>query len=127
MRPAAGALAALALCPPILGACAPKAEAPPAYLALDCAQPFEAQKAAITAQPLNAAPGDPAEPYSFYSSPDAKTSYLITEPGAPGHPAIMMQQARGGEVITTGCPYGDKAGYDELHAYLDGLKHWRRK
>lgn len=108
--------------------CAPgEDEAPPAYIALDCGQPFETLKAQVTAQPLTAAPKDPAEPYRFYSSPDGRTSYLVTEPGAPGHPAIMMQEAKGGDVITTGCPYGDKAGYDELHAYLDSLKTWRRK
>lgn len=111
-----------------LGACSETAEAPVRYHALDCGQPFEAQAAALAAQPdLVPAPKDPAEPYRFYSSADGKTSYLFTETGAPGHPAIMMQQAKGSEVVTTGCPYGDKAGYDQLHAYLDGLKHWRRK
>ncbi len=111
-----------------LGACSETAEAPLVYRGLDCGQPFEAQAAALAAQPeLVAAPRDPAEPYRFYSSADGKTSYLFTEKGAPGHPAIMMQQAKGSEVVTTGCPYGDKAGYDQLHAYLDGLKHWRRK
>jgi len=111
-----------------LGACSEPAEAPVAYKSLDCAQPFEAQAAALVAQPqLVPAPKDPAEPYRFYSSADGRTSYLVTEPGAPGHPAIMMQQARGSDVVTTGCPYGDKSGYDQLHAYLDGLKHWRRR
>ena len=84
-----------------LGACARPAEAPVTYLSLDCAQPFEAQVAAIRGQAhLNPAPDDPAEPYSFMSSAD---------------------------VLTTGCPYGDKKGYDQLHAYLDGLKHWTRR
>lgn len=111
-----------------LGACSETAEAPVAYKALDCAQAFDAQAASLIAQPqLVPAPKDPAEPYRFYSSADGLTSYLITERGAPGHPAIMMQQAKGSDVVTTGCPYGDKAGYDQLHAYLDGLKHWRRK
>jgi hypothetical protein len=111
-----------------LGACAKPAEAPATYLALDCAQPFEAQSAALVAQAqLVPAPEDPAEPYRFYSSADGRTSYLITKTGAPGHPAIMMQQAKGSDVVTTGCPYGDRKGYDQLHAYLDGLKHWTRK
>jgi hypothetical protein len=112
-----------------LAACAPKPEAKPAEpLALDCGQDFEAQKAAITAQPsLSPAPKDPAEPYRFYSTADGRASWLITEPGAPGHPAILMQVARGSDVTTTGCPYGDKAGYQQLHAYLDSLKSWRRK
>ena len=110
-----------------LSACAEKAEAPVTYLGLDCAKPFETQAAALVGQQhLVPAPDDPAEPYSFYSSADGRTSYLITKAGAPGHPAIMMQKARGSDVITTGCPYGDKKGYDQLHAYLDGLKHWTR-
>ena len=113
---------------PLLAAGAGPAEAPPTYAAPDCAQSFASQVAALVAQPqLIPAPKDPAEPYRFYSSADGRTSYLITEPGAPGHPAIMMQQARNADVVTTGCPYGDRAGYDELHAYLDSLKHWRRK
>ena len=111
-----------------LGACAESAEAPLTYLAPDCGQPFEVQAAAIRGQPqLKPAPDDPAEPYSYLSSVDGKTSYLITKPGAPGHPAIMIQRVKGKDVVTTGCPYGDKAGYDELHAYLDSLKTWTRK
>lgn len=116
------ALLLLALC-----ACSREAEAPVSYLDLDCARPFEGQAAAIVAQAqLVPAPEDPAEPYRYYSSADGRTSYLITKPGAPGHPAIMMQRAKGTDVVTTGCPYGDKLGYQELHAYLDSLKSWRR-
>ena len=123
MRAWAASLAALTLV-----ACSPTAEPEPTYLGLDCAQPFEAQVAALVSQPqLIPAPVEPAEPYRFYSSVDGRTSYLITVKGAPGHPAIMMQKARDGEVITSGCPYGDRKGYDELHAYLDSLKTWRRK
>lgn len=111
-----------------LGACAETAEAPPTYLDPDCAAPFEGQAAAIRGQPqLKPSPDDPAEPYSYLSAADGKTSYLITKPGAPGHPAIMVQRVKGKDVVTTGCPYGDKAGYDELHAYLDSLKTWTRK
>ncbi len=96
-------------------------------VALDCSQSFAALSQRIVGQPgLNAAPKDPAEPYRFYSSADGATSYLITEPGAPGHPAIMMQKAVGHEVKTTGCPYGDPAGYQKLLAYLDSLKAWHR-
>jgi hypothetical protein len=110
-----------------LCACAPKTPAPAGLLGLDCAQPFEAQAAALIAQPgLKPAPEDGAEPYKFYSSDDGRTSYLITKPGAPGHPAIMMQRAAGGEVKTTGCPYGDKKHYEKLLAYLEGLKEWHR-
>jgi hypothetical protein len=110
-----------------LGACARNEASAPEPVALDCAQSFDAQVARVTAQPgLVPAPHESAEPYRFYSSPDGRASWLITEPGAPGHPAIMMQRAGGGQVVTTGCPYGDKAGYDQLHAYLDSLKTWRR-
>jgi hypothetical protein len=110
-----------------LCACAPKAKAPPGPLALDCALPFEAQAARLTAQPhLNPAPEDYAEPYKFYSTEDGHASYLITKKGAPGHPAILMQRAEGGGVATTGCPYGDKKRYEQLLAYLEGLKTWHR-
>ena len=112
----------------ILAACGEGAEPSVTYMALDCTQPFEAQAVALTAQAnLVAAPKNPAEPYRFYSSADGRTSYLITEATAPGHPAIMMQRATGSDVVTTGCRYGDQAGYDQLHAYLDSLKTWRRK
>ena len=99
-----------------------------AYLGLDCGKPFDAQAAAIVAQPrLEPAPVVAAEPYRFYSSVDGRTSYLITQPAAPAHPAIMMQKAGGGTVVTSGCRYGGQKAYDDLHAYLDSLKHWTRK
>jgi hypothetical protein len=117
----AAALLALAA-----AACAP-AEAPaPAALALDCAQPFEALKTRVLTQTLTPAPKDPTQPYRFYSTEDGRGSYLITEPDAPAHPAILMQQAAGGKVTTTGCHYGDAKAYDQLAKYLDGLKTWRR-
>jgi hypothetical protein len=120
----AAAALALALIP--LCACTPKAErppAPPAMTSLDCGLGFEALKAKITDQPgLAAAPKDPGEPYRFYTAADQATSYMITEAGAPGHPAILMEHAAQGHETTTGCPYGDKAGYAKLMAYLDSLK-----
>lgn len=123
MTTRAALVAALAL-----GACSDPGDAPTPYLGLDCALPFVPQVATIARQhDLIAAHKDPAEPYRFYSSADGRTSYLITEAGAPGHPAIMMQRARNGQVVTTGCPYGDHEGYQQLHAYLDSLKHWTRK
>ena len=112
-----------------LAACSQKAqEAGPQYLALDCHKHFDDQAAAIRAQAhLNPAPHAPGEPYGYYSSDDGRTSYLITEPGAPGHPAIMMQVAGGGDVRTTGCAYGNKRGYEQLRTYLDSLKTWSRR
>ena len=111
-----------------LAACAVPAAQEPTYLALDCTKPFEAQVAAITAQPhLTPAGVVGAEPYSYYSATDGRTSYLITRPGSPAHPAIMMQKAKGSDVVTTGCPYGSRKGYDQLFAYLDSLKTWTRK
>ena len=110
-------------------ACAPKPEAAaPTALALDCAAPFEAQSAKLTAQPhLVPAPHAPGEPYAYYSTDDGRASYLITLKGAPGYPAILMQTASGGQVKTTGCRYGDPKGYKQLMAYLDGLKTWTRR
>ena len=111
-----------------LGACSQDAEETVTYLGLDCGQPFEAQAAALVAQPkLDPAPVEPAEPYRFYSSADGSVSYLITQASAPAHPAIMMQKAGGGTVKTTGCRYGGRKAYDELLAYLDSLKQWTRK
>jgi len=92
-------------------------------IALDCSLPFAAQVAKITAQSdLTPAPHDPLEPYRFYSTTHGRASYLITEKGAPGHPAIAMEVAAGGKVEITGCPYGDKAGYGKIIAYLESLK-----
>ena len=104
-----------------LAACS--SEAPPAPVQLDCAQPFETLKATITAQPgIDPKPLDGAEPYRFYSAAQGKASYVITESGAPAHPAILMQQV-GAErpTINNGCAYGDKTAYQELLAYLTGF------
>jgi hypothetical protein len=118
---------ALLLLPALgLSACAPKAP-PAAAVTLDCSQPFEALKAKITAQPgLVAAPQEPTEPYRAYSTLDGHASYFITEAGAPAHLAILMQQASGAAMTNTGCGYGDKAAYDQLAAYLTGLKAGRK-
>ena len=124
MRPGVALTAVLALC-----ACSakPDADAPVVYLDLDCSRPFDAQVAAITAQPKLVPAGEVgAEPYSYYSSADGRVSYLVTRPGSPAHPAIMIQRAQA-TVHTTGCAYGSKRGYDELLAYLESLKSWTRK
>lgn len=122
--------AALVLLAPVyLCACAPKPEATaPSALALDCSLPFDAQSARLTAQPhLVPAAHAPGEPYAYYSTEDGHASYLITLKGAPGYPAILMQRAHGGQVRTTGCPYGDAKGYKQLMTYLDSLKTWTRR
>ena len=97
------------------------------YLNLDCAKPFDAQVAAIIAQPGLVPAGEVgSEPYSYYSSADGHVSYLITRKGSPAHPAITIQKAQA-TVMTTGCAYGSKKGYDQLLAYLESLKTWTRK
>lgn len=126
LRGCSAALAFLLLLP---GACAPKPEpvAPPA-VALDCAQAFDVQSAKITAQPgLVPAPQEAGEPYRFYTTADHHVSYVITEPGAPGHPALIRQDATGGQMKTTGCAYGNKRGYEQLQAYVESLKAGARK
>jgi hypothetical protein len=112
-----------------LAACSPKSEATSAApLPLDCKLDFKVQAGRLIAQPNLAPPSHaPGEPYTFYSTNDGHASYLITEPGAPGHPAIMMQMASGGTVKTTGCAYGNKRGYQQLLTYLDSLKTWTRR
>lgn len=122
MRAAAALLALLALS---LGGCVKQAEQKTVitYEAPNCALGFEALKAKITGQPgLVQAPKDPGEPYEWFTTADQATSYVITEPGAPGHPAILMQHAAGGQQLTTGCPYGDKKGYATVLAYVESLK-----
>ena len=111
-----------------LAACSGKpAEPRVAYLEPDCAKPFDAQVAAIVAQPKLVPAGNVgAEPYSYYSSADGSVSYLITRKGSPAHPAIMIQRAKNG-VTTDGCAYGSKQAYAELKAYLESLKTWTRK
>jgi hypothetical protein len=95
---------------------------PPPAAVLDCAKGFEALSAAVAATPgMTRAPKTPGEPYSFYNAEDGKTSYVVTEAGAPGHPAILMQAMGPAGQETTGCPFGDKAGYDQLAAYLASL------
>jgi hypothetical protein len=107
-------------------ACAPAKPPAQTGASLDCQAPFETLKTQVLARKLNAAPIDASQPYRFYSTPNGQVSYLITEPDAPAHPAIMMQQAKDGTVVTTGCRYGDAGAYDQLKTYLDSLKTWRR-
>jgi hypothetical protein len=119
------AKAALAFLLPLL-ACAPKADAP-AAVTLDCAQGFDALKGKITAQAgVVAAPKEPGEPYRAYSTADGQASWFVTEPGAPAHPAILMQQASPQGLRNTGCAYGDPAAYAQLTAYLKSLSGARK-
>lgn len=121
MRPAGPIALALAL-----GACSPKADAPPPAPTLDCAKGFEALSRTIATAPgVTRAPKSPGEPYSFYNAEDGRTSFVVTQPGAPGHPAILKQAIGPAGQQTTGCPFGDKAGYDQLTAYLASLAQRR--
>ncbi|WP_374575655.1 hypothetical protein [Phenylobacterium sp.] len=106
-----------------LGACSQGPAPGPAPVALDCAKGFEPLSQAIAAQPSFTEAEAPGEPYRYINAEDGKVSYVITRPGAPGHPAIIRQV--GGE--TTGCAFGDKAGYDQLLAYLSSLSGARKK
>lgn len=111
-----------------LTACAPRAEPPPpAPLALDCDRGFDALVQAVTAQPGFGEADAPGEPYRYINADDGRTSYVVTKPGAPGHPAIVRQAGRSAGQETTGCAFGDKAGYDQLLAYLSSLSGARKK
>ena len=109
-----------------LSACAPPTPAPPAAVRLDCAQGYDALSKAIGDLPgVVAAPQGPGEPYRVFNAADGSSSYFVTQPGAPGHPAILKQEAtrQDGRLAmrNTGCAYGDQAGYDQLTAYLENL------
>lgn len=104
-----------------LTACA-RAEPPPRPpLTLDCAQGFQALSARIAAEPgLKLAPS-PGEPYRYFNAEDGAVSFVVTQPGAPAHPAVFRQLATPAGMQTTGCAYGDGPGYDRFVAYLKGL------
>ena len=113
-----------------LAACTPRDEQTPAAAALDldCAKGFAALSTAIAAQPgVVAAPREPGEPYRFYNTEDGRTSYMVTEAGAPGHPAIIRQASGVSDQAIDGCAFGDKAGYDQLTAYLSSLSDARKR
>ena len=109
-----------------LQACAP--EPPPARqkLVLDCSLPYETLAARVLAQPgLKPAPQERGEPYRFYNMEGGGEAFVLTQPGAPGHPAVFKQEAaqeNGRKVMNnTGCAYGDKAGFDQVMTYLESL------
>jgi hypothetical protein len=110
-----------------LAACAPKPAPPPAAPTLDCGLGFAALSAKIAATPgIKAAPADPSEPYSYYSTADGQASYFVTQKDAPAHPAVLMQQVTPQGEKNTGCAFGDKAAYDKLMDYLVHLKDAHR-
>ena len=119
--------ALLALIPLLaLQACAP--EPPPARrkLVLDCNLPYETLAARVLAQPgLKPAPQERGEPYRFYNMEGGGEAFVLTQPGAPGHPAVFKQEAaqeNGRKVMNnTGCAYGDKAGFAKVMTYLESL------
>lgn len=115
-----------------LSACAPKVEAPRPDLKLDCTRGFEALSADLSAlDGYSLAPKEQGEPFHYLNAEDGQISYMVTEPGAPGHPAILKQAVDRSvsppRIVTTGCPYGDPAGYAQLVAYLDSLARARGK
>ncbi|MFZ3007857.1 MAG: hypothetical protein WA047_16950 [Phenylobacterium sp.] len=109
-----------------LAACTPAQPPPPPPLKLDCALGFEALSARIVAQ-TRPAVKERGEPFRYYNAPGGQSSYMVTEPGAPGHPAILKQQATPAGVTNSGCAYGDEKGYAELVAYLEALARARAK
>ena len=109
-----------------LTACAPEPEPVRPRLALDCSLSYEALRTQVLAVPgLKAAPQERGEPYRFYNVVGGGEAFVLTEDGAPGHPAILKQEAvqEGGRKVmkNTGCAYGDKAGFDQVMAYLESL------
>lgn len=109
-----------------LAACAPAQPPAKPRLRLDCGLSYEALSAQVLAHPgLVQQPAEKGEPYRFYTVPDAGEAFVFTEPGAPGHPAILKQEVvrKGGEaqMLNTGCPYGDQAGFDQVLAYLERM------
>jgi hypothetical protein len=110
-----------------LTACAPKPPPPaPPRLAFDCARGYEALAAAIAAEPGFKLAPSPGEPYRYYSAEDGGVSYVVTQRGAPAHPAVFMQAATPRGTDTIGCPYGDRPGYDRFVTYLKDLAKARR-
>jgi hypothetical protein len=125
VRASAGLLACLAA----LGACTPKAAPPPPAPAftLDCAKGYGALAADLAASPALKLTTETGEPYLYYNQKEGGgPSYVVTQVGAPGHPAVIKQEAVQIEgkksMMTAGCPYGDPQGYARLLAYLQGLK-----
>jgi hypothetical protein len=89
----------------------------------DCNLGFDAQVKLLTGQPdLVPARDEAVEPYRYFNSADGHVSYVITQPDAPAHPAILIQRVGGERSTTTGCAYGDKAEFAKLKSYIENLK-----
>ena len=111
-----------------LAACTPAEPPPRPPMTLDCALGYAALSAAIVAEPgMKPAPKDRGEPFRYFNAQGGQSSFMITEPGAPGHPAILKQQATPAGVTNSGCAFGDRKGYAELVAYLEALARARAK
>ena len=87
---------------------------------------YDALSAKVLAYPgLVPAPQERGEPYRFYNVAGGGEAFVLTQPGAPGHPAVFKQEAvqeNGRKVMkNTGCAYGDEAGFGQVMAYLEGL------
>jgi hypothetical protein len=118
--------AALPVLAVALAACAPEKAPPPARtVALNCARPFADLAREIAALPGVKPAEASGEPYVYYNTEGGQVSYVVTDPKAPAHPAILMQQVtnEGGRraMRTTGCAYGDRAAFEQLTSYLQGL------
>ena len=121
-----GLAALFPLLPLILAACAPEPEPVRPRLSLDCSLSYEALSAKVLAQPgLIPAPQERGEPYRFHNVAGGGEAFVLTQPGAPGHPAVFKQEAvqeNGRKVMrNTGCAYGDKAGFAKVMTYLESL------
>lgn len=116
---------------PLMGAlvaCTPAEPPPRPPLKLDCALGYEALSAAIAAEPsMKPAVKERGEPFRYFNAEGGQSSFMVTEPGAPGHPAILKQQVTPAGVTNSGCAYGDEKGYAELVAYLEALARARAK
>jgi hypothetical protein len=107
-----------------LAACAPGDQATyqiSVHFPLHCDQPFADQVRAIAAMPGGKRAQASGEPYDYFNAEGGQTSYVVTRPEAPAHPAILIQQVEGGVQKTTGCAYGDRKAFDDLLAYIQGL------
>ena len=112
----------------LLSACAPPEPPQPPPLKLDCGLGFAALSTAIVAAPgMKPAVKERGEPFRYYNAQGGHSSFMITEPGAPGHPAILEQQVTSAGITNSGCAYGDQKGYAELVAYLEALAKARAK